>query len=487
MNRVLVILSAALCDPELQFLFGRIPAAAVPVGGKKLLQLQVDAAKHHFDSIVVAWPEGYAQPATGADCVEFFVPPKAAKDLYQVLNCLCSLLQAKFHAPDLIVDFVWGDTLVTDFTLNEEPFVRYAVSYTGSTANWDFLQDTRRVFVGHFSVDAQTLREAVSKPFASKAEFLQFLGTLPPSPVHDWQDFGHLSTYFVSKHQHIRKTTRDFNSIVSVGNRVITKRGPRQKIFGELNWFTNLPPELRLYTPKLLTNIREFDGEYSLEYSPLPTLSEMFVHGNLRDEEWLHILNKCLLWIDVSAGSLPVPKSTLKISRELFWRKPLARFDEYPAELAAAYPATKSHIEKCLTAISTPHHSDMYVGLVHGDLCFSNILYDHRLRDIVLIDPRGVDTHGTPTLFGDFRYDLAKLFHSLIGYDHIMADLEPLRNPELERAFLEFCRVRYGVLPQWLTAQTALLFYSMVPLHSDHPDHQVKFIELADRLTGDLK
>ena len=63
-------------------------------------------------------------------------------------------------------------------------------------------------------------------------------------------------------------------------------------------------------------------------------------------------------------------------------------------------------------------------SVVHGDFCLSNIFYDFRAENIKLIDPRGLDTKNNFTIYGDQRYDLAKLMHSIIGlYDHILANL----------------------------------------------------------------
>ena len=60
--------------------------------------------------------------------------------------------------------------------------------------------------------------------------------------------------------------------------------------------------------------------------------------------------------------------------------------------------------------------------VVHGDLCLSNILYDLRSRVCKLIDPRG--SFGAAGIYGDPRYDVAKLYHSIYGlYDFITNDL----------------------------------------------------------------
>ncbi|MBD6984623.1 capsular biosynthesis protein, partial [Vibrio parahaemolyticus] len=68
-----------------------------------------------------------------------------------------------------------------------------------------------------------------------------------------------------------------------------------------------------------------------------------------------------------------------------------------------------------------PKNRDV-LNVMHGDLCFSNILYDFRAKKIKVIDPRGITPEGVKTIYGDLKYDLAKLSHSILGlYDYIIA------------------------------------------------------------------
>ena len=61
-------------------------------------------------------------------------------------------------------------------------------------------------------------------------------------------------------------------------------------------------------------------------------------------------------------------------------------------------------------------------SIIHGDLCFANIMVDENYSFIKVIDPRG--KFGNFDVYGDFRYELAKLFHSVDGkYDFIIKDL----------------------------------------------------------------
>ena len=52
-------------------------------------------------------------------------------------------------------------------------------------------------------------------------------------------------------------------------------------------------------------------------------------------------------------------------------------------------------------------------SIMHGDFCLSNILYDLRSRICKLLDPRG--SFGASGIYGDPRYDVAKLYHSVYG------------------------------------------------------------------------
>jgi thiamine kinase-like enzyme len=71
----------------------------------------------------------------------------------------------------------------------------------------------------------------------------------------------------------------------------------------------------------------------------------------------------------------------------------------------------RNELEKALDQLKTKRFS-----FIHGDCTFSNLM----IRDNgspVLIDPRGY--FGFTELYGDERYDWAKLYYSIVGnYDH---------------------------------------------------------------------
>lgn len=77
------------------------------------------------------------------------------------------------------------------------------------------------------------------------------------------------------------------------------------------------------------------------------------------------------------------------------------------------WPDVKSYIENTLLNF-TP-------TLIHGDFCFSNILHNPDNNIFTFIDPRG--SFGKVGIYGDLRYDIAKLYHSVDGtYEALITD-----------------------------------------------------------------
>jgi hypothetical protein len=136
-------------------------------------------------------------------------------------------------------------------------------------------------------------------------------------------------------------------------------------------------------------------------------------------------------------------------------------------------------------------------ALIHGDLCFSNILFDSRAKSIKLIDPRGINASGKFMLYGDQRYDLAKLLHSSFGYyDFVIAGAYTLdvigdhnfkfnihvdsRTAISSKAFSDVLFHKVG--QEVSLHMVVLLFLAMLPLHQDRPDRQKAMLANALRI-----
>ncbi|MGB9107070.1 MAG: hypothetical protein WCC39_00145, partial [Telluria sp.] len=132
-----------------------------------------------------------------------------------------------------------------------------------------------------------------------------------------------------------------------------------------------------------------------------------------------------------------------------------------------------------------------------GDFCFSNILFDFRAGRVKTIDPRGTDALGRPSRFGDLRYDLGKLAHSVLGlYDFIVAGFYLLQADGQNLAFRVLSERCLPVQRLFVHTQFAgrtpdqwqchpvmvLLFLSMLPLHADDPRRQQALMANGIRL-----
>ena len=102
------------------------------------------------------------------------------------------------------------------------------------------------------------------------------------------------------------------------------------------------------------------------------------------------------------------------------------------------------------------------------------------------------------TVFGDLKYDFAKLTHSIVGlYDYIISGyykIEESANGSIEIVFdiderIEKVISQYmqnfkvsGLSVQDIIPLVILLFMSMLPLHADRPDRQKAMLINALRL-----
>ncbi|EER46663.1 hypothetical protein AM305_11535, partial [Actinobacillus minor NM305] len=183
---------------------------------------------------------------------------------------------------------------------------------------------------------------------------------------------------------------------------------------------------------------------YETEYLPFLPLNEIFVHGKNPVGFWESILG--LISVYLSESRKYIPKNNIELlkkididSFDLYSSKTYERLENYakqqginldiPVKYAGIQlPSLRQIAKECVEkALSLP----IIPAVGHGDLCFSNIMYDSRSHGIKVIDPRGLTVNQELTIYGNQTYDLAKLCHSFIGlYDFIIADSFSLEKSE---------------------------------------------------------
>lgn len=119
--------------------------------------------------------------------------------------------------------------------------------------------------------------------------------------------------------------------------------------------------------------------------------------------------------------------------------------------------------------------------MIHGDAVFTNIILDNT-NELKFIDMRG-KLGNNLTIYGDWLYDWAKMYQSLIGYDKILQD--KIISIEYENhmisIFEKFFIENYGNKSfEHLKIITASLLFSLIPLH--HNEKCIKYLELINTI-----
>jgi len=526
---VRLIMSGALVGQELAAEFGPLPPAFLPVGAQRLYELQMKALAG-AGPVHLVLPETYPVPAyDAARLAELGVEIVPAPEGLRLGEAVVYALNA-IGAGDVPVHLLHGDTLIADPPVETHDVIvagRRATEYAWAEMEVDAqgrvlqLIDTPAGEDGHegwpiaagyfaFASALDLLRALTRRRGDFTAGLNHYLASREVREVQaaDWLDFGHLTTFFQSR---LAVTTaRAFNTVRIDGLTARKSSDDTAKMRAEAHWLEAAPPGVRLYSARLLGfGLEQGRAFYETEYEFLPVLSELFVYGAVGKKPWLRILSSVEDFLRAMAavrgdGSGDQALAALAADKTLERLEAFARQGGACVTRNLTYdgrpcPPLIEIAERLVPAMDLG--SGRFETAMHGDLCFSNLLYDSRNRRIKAIDPRGL-VDKTPTLFGDLRYDLAKLAHSVVGrYDQIIAgryrldrdgrDLslafEPTPcQPWLAQALGELEVDGVRGLSEPVMAVSASLFLSMLPLHADRPDRQQAFVANALRLWCEL-
>jgi hypothetical protein len=508
---MLLITSGAYVESELASEFGRIPPAFLPVGNRRLYTYQVRQFRGQHERICLTLPDDFLLDEADA----LWLREHRVQLLRTAPDApLGAAVRAFLYATDVSgpLDILYGDTLITDPLRQGSDWL--AVGHTDEYYNWYHEAaaggQPGGTWTGLFSFsDATLLRaqlEATDNFIAGVRAYDRQVGGLAHWAVSRWLDFGHVHTYFDSKR--IITTQRHFNQL-RVADGVVTKSGADSaKILAEASWFEQAPPRVKPFLAPYICRTDDADGSgacgYQLEYLHLATLNELYVFGRLPERVWHRIFRACDAYLQ-TAGSLPAAPLDPDLTRQTYLDKTLQRLDTHAAlagiDLDAPWTLNE-HAAPSLRAIAQEAGEALLAAapvpaFLHGDFCFSNILFDFRAGRVKMVDPRGTDALGRPSRFGDLRYDLGKLAHSVLGlYDFIIAGFYLLRAEGQDlhfRVLSERCLPVQrlfaatpfaGRLPaQWQCHPAmVLLFLSMLPLHADDPRRQQALMANGIRL-----
>ena len=454
-------------------------------------------------------------------------------------NILSSLKYSLAHAnPELPTRVILGDTLIPESIDKSTDTVYTSKEFTDSM-NWclidkdkngciqnyydklkDINTENKEVLVGYYSFsDTKFLQNCcikarlmLKKEISTALSMYQEKYPLKTKLINDWYDLGHTSGLIKAKN--ILFNARSFNSIsVDSETGLLTKTSSKvQKLEDEVYWYMNLPEDLKILTPRLINFSKNGNmAQLVQELYGYPSLQELYISGEVNTEDWQYIIKKlfdlhkkfenytikndenALLWLYL--GKTKERIKELK-TQNPYWNNVFNKDFEYINGCKyrgfASLITGMEHYAAELSKIETQ-------TVMHGDYCFSNILFDSSNYIFKLIDPRG-RLNNTAAIYGDPRYDIAKLRHSVAGlYDFIVQGLFGLKETKtgfeykiltssdysiLEKVFDKYT-VKNGFDIQEIKFIEGLLFLSMIPLHKDNFERQKVFYLKAIELLND--
>lgn len=508
---MILITSAAYINDELQSEFGKIPPTFLPLQNKRLYEHQIHLLNKLGDKIHFSLPNNFVMN----NYDNYLLRNDNIGIIY--INPDISLRDSVLLALESIDDsnesllILHGDTL---FSSLPDKIDSVFISHSYDNYNWGRLsnEEIDLVYSGLFWFESKMnfidiLKKSSS--FIEAVENYNLRKKLNFQYIDNWFDFGHINTYFRSKSKFT--TQRTFNFLQISKHSVKKFSSSKNKMDAEFYWYQNLPNELKYFTPAL---IGKFDNQvktgYEIEYLYLNTLNELFVFGDNNYSTWKRIFESCIDFLKVTL-QYKIPNDISDFKKGLLKKtndrlKKFSISEQIDLDKKWFYngsfiPSINQISEECLKLISDTN----FKTITHGDFCFSNILFDFRKNSIKVIDPRGIDFEESHSIYGDLRYDIAKLLHSAVGmYDFIIADRYTLKYDvginniefsietnekinELQILLIKKLSDEFIFELDEILAITVHLFLSMLPLHHDNKQRQMALLANAFRIYKIIK
>jgi hypothetical protein len=451
---------------------------------------------------------------------EDFIRIQTVRDTFGVNDTLEYAITNYKYSEDIIVNLVTTipltlveiDSFLVDekvdhmHTISKVVEIGNGVKFFGKNDQQDQVEG--RIFTGVFRTSKINIEKAL-RILEDKNDLLKLVEVIHEnySPFkaleNTWIDVGHEFSYYEARKKLL--TSRVFNNVKVDETRGVLKKESTDKVklFQEYNYLKMLPDCLRIIYPRTSGQLYENSDSvgFEMEYYGYPNLSEYLLYWDLDKIFWKNVFQNLQNIIELfkvhkySVGynafeSFYNEKTERRL--QIFYNQ-LNETGIYKnksfiinGEQSRNYDELRPLIEE---KIKTLYDEDHFC-VMHGDICFNNILYDHTSGIIRLIDQRGSFGAKCVGIYGDQKYDLAKLIHSSkFYYDFIVNDLFSIKfNNNFSRidySFVERNNTEYisslsdeiinnlGYNKQDIEFIVGLLFLSMTPLHNDKFERQI--------------
>lgn len=520
----LIIPSAKVVPEELQKL-GKLPAIIYPINQKITFDYLYEQYKDKTNAIDIICYENAGKVLRRLENfkdknVNIKMLPQMG-DLGYTIYCALD----NVHEP-IIINY--ADTIVMDSITdeNEDSFF-YQEDYLSET--WTYFDEEngvikdiydktaaragtkKKLFVGVFKIiDSASFRACLMcalsdekrqvNSFYSALQLYSQKHPMKAIQTDNWFDIGHEDEYYNSK---IAVRAREFNHITIDKNRGILRKNSddKDKFIGEIKWYLKLPSDVEYVRPRIFSYSTDYSKPYvSMEYYAYHTVHELFLNGDLDIHQWEKVFKRIEFIINDFKRYTVKDENIIPSLEDMYLIKTINRFDKIKIDKrfevffhrsifvnGIKYLSLEKIINKLKVTIPEMLYDVKEFSIIHGDLCFANMMVDNNFSFIKVIDPRG--KFGSYDIYGDPRYELAKLFHSVDGkYDYIIKDLFDLeykdgsisfsiqdkdRDFDLYQVFINVFKDDIGNNLKKIELIEALLFLSMIPLHGESFEHQL--------------
>lgn len=307
---------------------------------------------------------------------------------------------------------------------------------------------------------------------------------------------------------------RFFNSLNGDEYTVTKSSTNKKKIKSEYMFYHLIPDEMKYWFVLPYNYVEtETEASYTMERLHMTDIAIRWVHGAISIDEFKKLLKKIFYFIDTRKKKKISKEEFNDISNELYIKKIDQRIDElkkhelFPCFANYIKSSTKyCNIDEIIASYKKLYYSIMdsnqyeYISVIgHGDLCFSNMLYNKETSTLKLIDTKGALEESQ--IWTNPYYDIAKLSHSICGkydffnsgmYDiHLNSDLKFELTIDFDNSqYVEIFKERLeesGYNYKMIRILEASLFLSMLPLHMDYPQKVFGFLLNAINILEEVK
>lgn len=257
---------------------------------------------------------------------------------------------------------------------------------------------------------------------------------------------------------------RDFNSVEKNTIEVFTKRS--SDLSGEIFYYQHIPESIKDMFP-LFIDFDPYNTWYSIEKINGLTLSNMYLSELMTTELLTHVMGSIRR---IQSSSLPQNHQEIDIYSN-YSSKLTSRYQNYDYSL---YPDSEKVYQQLLSRLTNYQQKQLGKHVcIHGDTVFTNILVN-QYDKIKFIDMRGQQGQQL-TIVGDWLYDWAKMYQSLIGYDEILLEKE-IKNSYKSLMIKHF----QDTFIKWYSESdfenlqliTNSLLFTLIPLHHNDKCYQ---------------